>query len=87
MRLVVDRPGGSPTDAGELPVYEMTDDLAAWLAQDQPAIPASLLAELERRGHRIDRQRQYVPVVLEDGRQAIIPVEGIEILPVSRRAY
>ncbi|MDX1946399.1 MAG: hypothetical protein SFU86_13445 [Pirellulaceae bacterium] len=87
VKLVVDRPGAPATETSELPVYEMTDDLAAWLSQDQPAIPPSVLAEIERRGHRIDRQRQYVPVTLDDGRQAVIPVDGIEITPVSRRAY
>jgi hypothetical protein len=86
-RLVVTGPGGAQSEAGELPIYELKGDLSGWLQSREPAWPAELISELERRGHRVERQQEYVPVDLEDGRQAIIPVEGVKITPVSRRAY
>jgi hypothetical protein len=85
-RLVLSGPGGQ-SQAGELPIYEYAGDPRAWLGSQQSALPASLISELERSGHRIQRQQQYVPVDLEDGRRAVIPVEAVQIMPVSRRAY
>jgi hypothetical protein len=85
-RLVLSGPGGQ-SQAGELPIYEYAGDPRAWLGQQESALPVTLVNELERRGHRIQRQQQYVPVDLEDGRRAVIPVEAIQITPVSRRAY
>ncbi len=85
-RLVLNGPGGQ-SQAGELPIYEYAGDPRAWLGQQQSALPPSLVSDLERRGHRVQRQQQYVPVDLEDGRRAVIPVEAIQITPVSRRAY
>jgi hypothetical protein len=46
-----------------------------------------LIRELERRGHRIERQQEYVPLQLEDGRQVIIPVEGYQFMPAARQPY
>lgn len=86
-RLVLSGPGGTQIDVGELPINEYPDDPSRWIEASEPALPASLISELERRGHRVERQEQYVPVDLEDGRKAVIPVEAIQISPVSRRAY
>ena len=86
-RLVLSGPGGTPTEAGDLPIIEYPDDPRRWLGQYEPGLPVSLVNELKRRGHQVQRQEQYVPVDLEDGRKAVIPVETIQITPVSRRAY
>ncbi len=85
-RLVLSEPGGQ-SQAGELPIYEYAGDPRAWLGQQESALPLSLVSALVRRGHRVQRQQQYVPVDLEDGRRAVIPVEAIQITPVNRRAY
>ncbi len=85
-RLVLSGPG-EQSQAGDLPIYEYADYPRAWLGQQESALPVTLVNELERRGHRVQRQQQYVPVDLEDGRRAVIPVEAIQITPVSRRAY
>lgn len=84
-RLVVSGPGGA-MEAGELPIYEASD---SGQSVEQPglALPVMLLDELTRRGHHVERQQQLVPVDLGDGRRAVIPVESIQITPVSRRAY
>jgi hypothetical protein len=86
-RLMLTGPGGAQTEVGVLPINEYPDDPGRWIEASQPALPASLVSELERRGHRVERREQYVPVEMEDGRRAVIPVESIQITPVSRRAY
>jgi hypothetical protein len=86
-RLVFDGPSGATSEAGVLPIYEISGDPNHWLQAGESSVPASLITELERRGHRVERGQQYVPVDLEDGRRAVIPVESIQITPVSRRAY
>jgi hypothetical protein len=65
----------------------MSAETADWLRADLPAIPTEWVRELERRGHRIEREQQYVPLLLEDGRQVIVPVEGYQITPAARRPY
>ena len=42
---------------------------------------------LERLGHRVEEHRQFIPVELRDGRQMVVPVDDIEFVPVSTRAY
>jgi hypothetical protein len=91
-RLVVSGPGGTQSEGGELPIFELPGDASgslarSWLAPSEPALPIELIQELERRGHQVQRQQQYVPVNLEDGRHGVIPVESYQITPVSRRAY
>jgi hypothetical protein len=85
VRLVVDGPGGE-ADAGEVPVYE-GQDLANFLNDQRPALAPELVELLRRSGHEVQRQQQYVPAQLEDGRQIIVPVEQYQITPVSNRAY
>ena len=41
-----------------------------------------ILRDLERQGHVVRRTRREVPVQLEDGRRARVPVNRIEIVPV-----
>jgi len=87
-RLVFDGPSGTQSPGGEVQIYEVPDDASSsWLTQPEPALSLELINELKRRGHRVERQEQYVPVSLEDGREGMIPVESYQITPVSRRAY
>ena len=87
-QLVLDGPGGMQSSAGQVLIYEGPFDASSsWLTEQEPALPMELVNELKRRGHRVERQEQYVPVSLEDGREGMIPVESYQITPVSRRAY
>jgi hypothetical protein len=91
-RLVVSGPGDMQSEGAELPIFELPGDASgslaqSWLTPGEPALPIELIQELQRRGHQVQRQQQYVPVNLEDGRQGVIPVESYQITPVSRRAY
>ena len=91
-RLVVSGPGDMQKEGAELPIFDLPGDASgslaqSWLTPGEPALPIELIQELQRRGHQVQRQQQYVPVNLEDGRQGVIPVETYQITPVSRRAY
>jgi hypothetical protein len=86
-RLVLGGPGVGRAESENIPIYHLTGDAAAWPGATQPALSASVIDELQRRGHKVERHEQYVPVELGDGRQAVIPIEQYQITPVSRRAY
>ncbi len=44
-----------------------------------PALPEELLQALERAGHQVRHSRQFVPMLLEDGRHLIVPVDQIDV--------
>jgi hypothetical protein len=63
----------------EIPVVE-TDSLdPGWLGRPPSAIPHEIADALRRDGHIVEEQRLYVPVRLDDGRQAIIPLDQAEV--------
>jgi len=70
-----------------LPVNERATIDEDWLKTLPEAIPADILRTLERTGHRVERQRQLLPVPLEDGRQLFVPVDQVEIRYVGNSAY
>ncbi len=64
----------------QLPVFDEARGREAWLAQAEATGPSpEVLAELERRGHRVSERRQLVPVRLGDGRELIVPVKEVEV--------
>jgi hypothetical protein len=81
VRLVVDGPGGDSTSVGEVPMYELPGSVEQWLVNQRPALSREVLQTLKDRGHQVERNLEYVPVQLEDGRQGIVPVEGYQIGP------
>jgi hypothetical protein len=87
VRLVMDGASGESSQSGDVPVYDVGQDLDQFLSQNRPALAPELIELLQQRGHEVVRQEQYVPAQLEDGRQVIVPVERYLITPVSQRAY
>ena len=87
VRLVMDGPANGSAETGDVPVYDVGNDLESFLNQERPALPPELIELLRQRGHEVERQEQYVPAQLDDGRQVIVPVERYLITPVSQRAY
>lgn len=67
----------------QLPVISPDESWEAWLAQPemQESAPADRI--LSRLGHRVNRIRQLVPVTLDDGRVAEVPVERVQIRYVA----
>jgi hypothetical protein len=54
------------------------------MLEEPASLPRDLLAELERNGQTVRQQRSYLPVQLQDGRSIIVPMDEVEIVPVSR---
>lgn len=53
----------------------------------EPVVPVDIQRQLEQAGHRVQRQRRYAPFQLDDGRQVVVPVEDVQIVPVGRKMY
>jgi hypothetical protein len=87
VRLVVDGPSGDSTAVGDVPIYDLPVPMEQWLANERPALSPEVLQTLEDRGHSIERQVEYVPVLLDDGRQVIVPIERYQIRPATERPY
>jgi hypothetical protein len=85
IRLVMDGPAGEPTQAGQVPVYEVGQDVEQYLNAEQPVLEPEVIDLLRRHGYDVQHEQQYFPAPLEDGRQIIVPVDGYQITPVGRR--
>ncbi|HZZ72215.1 MAG TPA: hypothetical protein VFE24_08170 [Pirellulales bacterium] len=71
--------GQKENEVVELPVIQDAGQLNSILANTPPAVPAHIQQVLARTGHSIQQQRDYLPVVLEDGRQLVVPVDRVEV--------
>jgi hypothetical protein len=87
LQFLVDGPGGSTTPVGDVPYYDLPGSMEQWLANERPALSPEVLQTLQDRGHRVERQVEYMPVLLEDGRQVIVPIERYQIRPARERPY
>jgi len=85
LRLVMDSPSGETTQAGQVPVYEVRQDLDRFLSGGPPALGPELIEYLRRHGYDVQHEQQFIPAPLDDGRQIIVPVDGYQITPVGRR--
>jgi hypothetical protein len=85
LKLVMDGAGGEKLQAGQVPVYEVGQDLEQFLSANQPALGPEVIERMRQHGFDVQHEQQYVPASLEDGRQIIVPVDGYQITPVSRR--
>jgi hypothetical protein len=87
IRLVVDGEQGAQPQQIVLPVYDTNQLGQEWLSQDRSALPDDVIQSLARRGRKVERQIQFLPLPLDDEHQVVVPVEQIQITPVSRRSY
>ena len=87
LQLVVDN--AEPDQVRQVPVYETGSNFDAALTSSfQGAVPPigpELIDLLRGHGYDVRHEQQYVPATLEDGRQMIVPLDGYQITPVSRR--
>ncbi|MDZ4780159.1 MAG: hypothetical protein SGJ19_07905 [Planctomycetia bacterium] len=82
--LLVDGVADGESNQMQLPVRAWGDIAADSFAQQPMAIPDSLVEEIEQAGHTVRQRRQLVPVDLQDGRRMIVPMDEVQIVPVSR---
>jgi hypothetical protein len=71
----------------EIQVNDWSPAHAQWLNEEASAFPAELARALESLGTRIRRQRGLLPLETSDGRRVVVPIERVEITPVSLAQY
>ena len=86
MRLVIDRGAGLAPQEIVVSLQDAAESGSDFVPTE-PAISDSVLRSLQLRGHKINRQQEYIPIDLQDGRQVILPVEEYRITPVSSKSY
>lgn len=77
--LVVDN-GAGESEEVELPVYDIRSVDDAWLP-DSP-LSSSDIEVLRSKGFHLQQRREMVPIDL-DGQRVLLPMEQVEIVPVS----
>jgi hypothetical protein len=85
VRLLVDGAANETQEAGRVPVYEVGQDVTQFLAAEKPALGPEMMELLRQHGYDVRHEQQYFPAPLDDGRQIIVPVDGYQLTPVSRR--
>jgi hypothetical protein len=53
----------------------------------QSGVPDALREHLQGRGYDVQSRRRYAPLMLENGRRMVVPVEDTKIVPVSQNVY
>jgi hypothetical protein len=43
------------------------------------SFPKELIEQMERRGRMVEQHRSFVPVILRDGRDAIVPIDNMRV--------
>lgn len=69
----------------DIPVYDWNEQVAERLMYHSQALSPEFFEHLKR--HRVRSHQSYLPVKLQDGRQVVVPVQKLEIVPVGGAAY
>ena len=85
LRLVVRRGPNGEQQVVEVPLVGIQDLNEALLGQWSQTLSPEMVRMLEQSGNQIVRQRRLVPVDLGDGRRVVVPMDQVEIVPVSSR--
>ena len=67
----------------ELPVFEAGNLDPFWLENRPSPMPENVVRQLEQLGHQVKQQRRMIRVNLDDGRQMVVPVDQVEVVPVK----
>lgn len=82
----LDADDGDKTQGGEQAPQVAVTAAKHLASGDNELLPAYVKSQLERRGYRVDSRRQFVSIVLPDGRRALAPVEQWKFKYVGNRA-
>lgn len=82
VQLVVDDGSGASSTL-EVPVVEADSFDPEWLVNRPPPLPAEVIRGLRQLGNDVRVERQFLPFNAPDGRQMIIPMDRVEVQPVS----
>jgi hypothetical protein len=69
----------------DLPIFEAAQVSPDWVRSRPNLVPPPVRHELERSGHRVQQRRVFVPLILENGRPAVVPIDEAEVQFVGER--
>jgi len=84
--VVVDRGWQTPDGDVALPLYSADAEQARRLLQPRSRLPQGWEHNLRATGRTVRRSLQYSTLQLPDGRDAVIPIEQFEIVPIAFQA-
>jgi len=71
---------GEPEQSREVPIVEgNADQFKTLLSQQSEVLSEAELKTLETTGHEVEQQRAFYPIKLEDGRQALVPMDIVRV--------
>ncbi|MCA9215509.1 MAG: hypothetical protein KDB27_20735 [Planctomycetales bacterium] len=73
--LVIGDPDGRYREV-EVPLLDNMQDF-----QQRSGVPVDLVEQIQRQGYRAHVNRTFMPVTLRDGRDAIVPIDNVRIIP------
>jgi hypothetical protein len=85
VQLVFDGGTRLSPEGSRVPIYDVGRDVSSYLSGEPPALAPEMIDLVHQLGFDVRYQQQYLPAPLDDGRQIIVPVDGYQITPVSRR--
>jgi hypothetical protein len=85
VQLLVDGGARTSPEASRVPVYDVGRDVSSYLSHEVPALTPEMIDLVRQLGFDVRHEQHYLPAPLDDGRQIIVPVDGYQITPVSRR--
>jgi hypothetical protein len=69
----------------DVPVYDWNEEVAEQLIYQPQPLSTEIVQQLKR--HQLRSHQSFVPVKLQDGRQVVVPIQKLEIVPVGGIAY
>lgn len=85
--LVVDGKEPSQQQRVEVPLYNLDQVGQDYFTSHESALPPEVRELIERNGHQLRSQHRLVPLQLENGQQAVFPMEEVEVVPVRMPAF
>lgn len=76
-------PGGTNRTV-YLPAVERPGIDEEWVQSLPPTVPDDVRQSLYRTGHQISEQRELVPIMTDDGRQVVVPIDRVNVRYVGR---
>ncbi len=70
-----------------VPLVEVSRSDPSWQWMQEAMLKNALFSQLIEEGHQVFERRDLISIQLEDGRQAVIPIDEIEVLPASYPTY
>jgi hypothetical protein len=84
LKVTIPTADGQGEQTVEVPLVAAGEqEVKSMLAKQQPLLSDVALQALESTGHEVQQHRAYYPVQLQDGMQAVLPVDFVEVRDTS----